>query len=338
MGLHLRGLQKGEVDGFLACFQAAFGVDDASLTVVRNSLVNDPYFLPERVRVGLIDGVIVGHVVVLHRAAFAGNVVVSVAGITAVGIHPYYQGRGFGTALMQDALRMIRRRGYDMAMLTTRIPDFFARFGFREVPKVDGLECPISALTRLEVSNTCTVEKLDYNYHWPALAAIYHQYSQGRTGMQLRDLRSWETWPRRGTFPYGFSSQLDSCGLVARANSQHVAYLAAHASPEQRHMTVTDFAHLRGHEQAAVTLLRGAAQRLMAAGATRAVIHTSGGTPLVRLLEEQRVPLQVEAGPGLMVLFPNTEWIRTAGFRSADEAIEHLFRSPIPTMWHRDGY
>jgi hypothetical protein len=39
-----------------------------------------------------------------------------------------------------------------------------------------------------------------------------------------------------------------------------------------------------------------------------------------------------------MVLFPNMDWVRPAGFRSPDEAVEHLFRSPIPAFWQRDGY
>ena len=338
MALRVRGLQRGELDGFLTCFQAAFGVDDQSLSIVRNSLINDPYFQPERVRVGLIDGMIVSHVVALHRAAYVGNVVVPVAGITAVATHPYYQRRGFGAKVMQDALRIIRQRGYGIAMLTTRVPGFFTRFGFREVPKVDGFECPSSALVRLEIANPCEIVRLDYNHHWPALAAIYHQYSLGRTGMQVRDLRAWETWPRRGTFPYGFSSHLDACGTVGVVDGQNVAYLAAHAPPGQRHVTVTDLAHLRGHEQAALTLLRAAAQKFLADGAGRCVIRTGGGTPVLRVLEEQRVPVQVEIGPGLMVLFPNADWVRQAGFRNPDEAVDHLFRSPIPVMWMRDGY
>jgi hypothetical protein len=63
-----------------------------------------------------------------------------------------------------------------------------------------------------------------------------------------------------------------------------------------------------------------------------------GDAPVLNLLERRRVPVQVEIGPGLMVLVPNGEWIRRAGFRDQDDAIEHLFRSPIPVMWHRDGY
>ena len=76
MAFRVRALQKGELDGLLLCFQDAFGVDDSSISIVRNSLVNDPYFHPERVRVGLLNGRIVSHVVILHRAVFVGNHVI----------------------------------------------------------------------------------------------------------------------------------------------------------------------------------------------------------------------------------------------------------------------
>lgn len=338
MAFRVRGLQRGELDQVLACFQAAFGVDDESLSIVRNSLTNDPYFLPERVRVGLLDGDIVSHVVILHRAAYVGSHIISVAGITAVATDPFYQSRGFGARVMQDVMRLVRQRGYDLAMLTTRVPRFFARFGFREAPSVIGYECPASALARLSTEGVCSVEKLDYNRQWPALAAIYHQWSQGRTGMQVRDMRYWETWPRRGTFPYGFSSRLDASGLVAVVDGQLVAYVAAHSPPEQPHLAVAELAHLWGHERSLLALLRSAAQHFLSAGAGRAVLQVGGGAPVLAALEAEGVPLNVEVGPGLMVAFPNRNWLRTVGLRNVNEAVEHLFRSPTPVLWKRDGY
>lgn len=338
MPFRVRQLHRGEVDAFLACFQAAFSVDDASLSVVRNSLLNDPYFHPERVRVGVVSGTVVSHAVVVHRAAYVGNQVVTVAGITAVGTHPSYQRQGCCTRVMQDTLRMIRQHGYHLAMLTTRIPRFFQRFGFREVPQNIGFECPATALARMAVEGGYRVERLDYNRHWPALAAIYHQYSMGRTGMQVRDMRYWETWPRRGTFPHGFSYQLDAIGLVVIANDQLVAYLAAHSPPDQPHLTVSELAHLSGHEHAGLVLLRSAAEAFLQKGAGRVVIHVGGDAPVLSLLEARNVPFEVEVGPGLMVLIPNRDWVRHVGFRNVDDAIEHLFRSALPVRWHRDGY
>ena len=338
MAFRVRSLQRGELDGFLLCFQEAFGVEDSSISIVRNSLVNDPYFHPERVRVGVLDGEIVSHVVVLHRGVYVGSRIVTVAGVTAVATHPARQGRGYGTRVMQDTIRMIRQQGYDLAMLTSRVPGFFTRLGFREVPKMDGYACPVSALARPSVTDAYVVEKLDYNSHWPAIAAVYDKYSEARTGLQVRDLRFWETWPRRGTFPYGFSSQLDALGLVALLGGNLVAYLAAHIPLEQPHVTISELGHLRGHEQAALVLLQAAAQHFLSVGPSRAVLHVGGNAPIIPLLEAQHVPLQAEVGPGLMVLITSKGWLHEAGFRSADEAVEVLFRSPPPILWQRDGY
>ncbi len=338
MAFRVRSLQKGELDSFLTCFQSAFSIETSGLSVIRNSLVNDPYFHPDRIRIGVLDGHVVSIAVILHRAAYVGNQVVTVAGLTAVATHPAFQRRGFGTRVVQDAVRMIRRQGYDLSMLTTRLPDFFSRFGFREVLKVSGYECPVSALARLSVEAKCSIAPLDYQQHWPALAALYHSYSQGRTGMQVRDTRFWETWPRRGTFPYGFSSELDATGLLAVVGEQIVAYLAAQNPPEQRQLSVTELAHLREHAPAALALLKVAAERSLKSGTSRAVLQLGAAAPLLRLLEGQHVPLEVDVGPGLMILVANQGWVREAGFRNTDDAVENLFRSPSPAVWHRDGY
>ncbi len=338
MAFRVRALQKGELDGLLLCFQDAFEVDDASISIVRNSLINDPYFHPERVRVGLLDGRIVSHTVILHRAAYVGTEAISVAGITAVATHPAYQRQGFGTRVVEDALRLAKHQGYDMAMLTTRVPRFFSRFGFREVPKVAGFECPARALARLGPHGSCVTHKLDYNRDWRALASIYRQYSIGLTGLQIRDQRFWETWPRRGTFPHGFSARLGAIGLLAAEGDDLVAYLGANVSPEQDHLAVTDLAHLPGHEQAALALLKEAASSDLSSAVSRSVLHLGGNAPLMPHLRAAGVPLEVEVGPGLMVLMPNREWLAAAGLRNLNEAIERLFRSDPPLLWHRDGY
>ncbi len=337
MSFRVRALQKGELDGLLLCFQDAFGIDDQSVSVVRNSLVNDPYFNPERIRVGVLNGRIISHVVILHRLVYVGPQVITVAGVTAVATHPGYQRQGFGSRVVQDAIKLIRQQGYDMAMLTSRVPAFFTRFGFREVPKVDGFESPPSVLAQIEVDGY-DVRSLDYGDDWRAIGHVYRLWSVGLTGMQVRDSRFWETWPRRGTFPHGFSSRLDAIGLLAVKDGELAAYLAGHMSVEQSHLTISDLAHRPGHEDAALLLLRRAAERYLSSGSGRAVIQVGGNAPIIRRLRMVGVPMDVEVGPGLMVLITSQDWIKRAGFRQVDDAIEGLFRSDPPVMWQRDGY
>jgi hypothetical protein len=156
--------------------------------------------------------------------------------------------------------------------------------------------------------------------------------------MQVRENRFWETWPRRGTFPHGFSSRLGAIGLVALSGDAVVAYVAAHIPPEHHHLGITEIAHLPGHEDASLLLLRETAQEFLKSSSGRAVLHVSGDAPIVEALEARRVALEVEVGPGLMVLATGRDWIREAGFRNVDQAIEHLFRSSPPILWMRDGY
>jgi hypothetical protein len=279
----------------------------------------------------------VSHAVILHRGVYVGPQVITVAGITAVATHPAYQRQGFGSRVVQDAIRLIRQQGYDMAMLTTRVPDFFLRFGLREVPKVDGFECSSSALARLEADGY-RVMPLDYSRDWRAISQVYRLYSTGMTGLQVRDARFWETWPRRGTFPHGFSSRLGAIGLLAARGEELVAYLAGSMSTEQSHLSVSDLAHRPGHEEAALMLLREAAQRYLDSGSGRAVLQVGGNAPVLSRLQKAGVPVEVEVGPGLMVSITSKEWTGRAGFRNVDSAIEGLFRSDPPFMWQRDGY
>jgi predicted N-acetyltransferase YhbS len=338
MAFRVRGLQRGEIDDLLACFQAAFGVDAASISVVRNSIVNDPYFHPERIRVGLLDGQVVSHAVILHRAAWVGGHTITVAGVGAVATHPTWQRRGYGGRVMADAVRLIRQQGYDLAMLTTRIPGFFARFGFREVPKINGYECPAGPLARLPPQERWSVDPIEYPRDWRSLGGVYAQYSQGRTGMQVRDARFWESWPRRGTFPLGFSSRLGALGFKAADGDSIVAYAAAGIPSEEPHLAVTDVAHLPGSEEAGLAAIQQAARRYTSGGSGRVVIRLGGDAPVLDLLRQRGIPLEVESGPGLMVLIPNRDWLRSAGLRRVDDAIERLFRSSPPILWHRDGY
>ena len=338
MGFRVRGLQSYEVDRFLSCFQAAFQVDDPSLSVIRNSLVNDPYFRPERVRVGVMDGEIISHVVILHRPTWVGGHVIDVAAITAVATHPRYQGEGFGTRVVRDALKRIRRWGYDLALLTTHVPGFFARIGFLEAPVVIGHRCPARGLERMALSFDYELKPLDYYDQWPTIATIYREYSHQRTGMQYREDKFWQTWPMRGTFPLGFSNEVGSVGMTAHRDGKMVAYLAAQILPDMPHLAVTEFGHMTEHAEAMLTLLREAARRYIQTGGRRVLLYSGGGAPVLKLMEAHEVPFETDLAQGLMVMIMSKKWLRPAGFRNADEAMQNLFFPALPVMWHRDGY
>lgn len=75
---------------------------------------------------------VVGHVGVIELPLVLAGRPVRVASIHAVCTDPERRGHGVGAALMEDALAACARR-YATVVLTTEIPDFYARFGFRAV-------------------------------------------------------------------------------------------------------------------------------------------------------------------------------------------------------------
>jgi ribosomal protein S18 acetylase RimI-like enzyme len=75
---------------------------------------------------------VVGHVGVIELPLVLAGRPVRVGSIHAVCTDPERRGRGLGAALMDDALGACEQR-YETLVLTTEIPDFYVRFGFRSV-------------------------------------------------------------------------------------------------------------------------------------------------------------------------------------------------------------
>ena len=87
--------------------------------------VSTPFVLWEEARA-------VGHVGVIELPLVIGGRSCRVGSIHAVCTDPDHRGRGLGTALMREALAACRGR-YDTVVLTTLVPDFYAKLGFRGV-------------------------------------------------------------------------------------------------------------------------------------------------------------------------------------------------------------
>jgi predicted N-acetyltransferase YhbS len=75
---------------------------------------------------------VVGHVGVIELPLVMAGRRVAVGSIHAVCTDPERRGRGLGRALMEEALAACARR-YETLVLTTAIPEFYVKFGFRPV-------------------------------------------------------------------------------------------------------------------------------------------------------------------------------------------------------------
>jgi GNAT superfamily N-acetyltransferase len=91
-------------------------------------------------------GRVVGHVGLIELPLVVAGQPVRVGSIHAVCTDPGHRRGGLGGALMQEALAACAGR-YETVVLTTGIPEFYARFGFRPV-REHAFERPLSPVPR----------------------------------------------------------------------------------------------------------------------------------------------------------------------------------------------
>lgn len=108
------------------------------------------------------DGVVIGHVAA--SPVRIGETAAGWYGIGPVAVHPDQQGRGIGSALMEQVVDTLRVAGAAGAVLLGE-PAFYTRFGFRQVPGLSYPGAPAEYFLALPFTDTPP----------PAGAASYHE-------------------------------------------------------------------------------------------------------------------------------------------------------------------
>ena len=97
---------------------------------VATGLVDDLRLGESLSRVADVDGEVVGHVLLTPGLLDAPRRLVDVQVLSPLAVRPEHQGRGLGTALVRDALRLAAERLVPVVFLEGD-PGYYARLGFR---------------------------------------------------------------------------------------------------------------------------------------------------------------------------------------------------------------
>ncbi len=126
----IRPYRGDDEAALLAVWHAAMTHDRISAERFRTQVLLDPNFLPEHLPVAIVDGQVVGFVLVITRQTplFLQGLEPERAWITAFGVHPEYQRRGIGRALFDAVFG--RLRGRKTLEIAPYVPNYF-------VPGVD---------------------------------------------------------------------------------------------------------------------------------------------------------------------------------------------------------
>jgi len=130
-----------DIDAVRAVHTAAFApagwVDEPVMeAVLADQLRHDPGWAPRMTLVAEVDGVLAGAittsygVLAVDAAAGAGPITeIALPAPGPVGVHPRYQGRGVGLALMHALIGAAEALD-ERALVLLGSPDFYGRFGF----------------------------------------------------------------------------------------------------------------------------------------------------------------------------------------------------------------
>lgn len=156
-------------------------------------ILNDPFYSPELVRVVEEDGRIVSSVRIFERELYGRERHLRLAGIGNVGTLPEYRGRGLATALLQDALLTMEKRGADISILFTGSPAFYERVGWLRYPLrgvVFSSPRPSSYEPRYRLRSFTPESKEELD----AITQLYEKTYSSTTGPVRRTQDYWTRW------------------------------------------------------------------------------------------------------------------------------------------------
>ena len=138
--MNIRPEVPGDADAIREVVSEAFAA--ASHSDGTEPLIVDALRSAQALTISLVaveDGVIVGHVAVSPVAAESGAQ--GWFGLGPVSVHPDWQGRGIGKALIGEALERLRRSSAAGCVVVGE-PDYYGRFGFEHDPAAHYRDIP----------------------------------------------------------------------------------------------------------------------------------------------------------------------------------------------------
>jgi len=151
--------------------------------IVEVTTDEDTNFQQGDLRIVEVDGKIVSMMMLIRRPLRFGTAIVNGAIIAPVATHPDYQGKGYCSAVMRDAVQYMKAQGFDITILWG-VPWLYPHYGYS----------PAMLNTELSIKpkQNSTVEKSPYEFRpfteadLEQITQIYHNNTAMKTCAELR--------------------------------------------------------------------------------------------------------------------------------------------------------
>lgn len=133
-----RAEKREDQSGIYEVHTLAFKQEEEAKLV--NAIRLSDEYIPELSLVAEVDGHIVGHVMFSKIYIEMEQGMITTLGLAPVAVRPDHQGKGIGSALIQEGLKRSKELGYPHVVVLGHA-DYYPRFGF--VPSVTkGIQSP----------------------------------------------------------------------------------------------------------------------------------------------------------------------------------------------------
>lgn len=160
--------------------------ENTSREYFERHVFGDPTLKPEHTRIYLKNGRVLSSVQIFPRCMCVGNASVPFGGLGNVATDPTERGRGLAACLMLDAVEWMKNAGFAFSMLSTTIPKYYERFGYRTVHREAIL------IDTMEMMEDPLVRVTDIRSDLDQIKNIYTLYNREVTGSLIRDDVYWD--------------------------------------------------------------------------------------------------------------------------------------------------
>ena len=260
--MEIRGMRAGELDEMIDLQCRIFRPDGHER--YRHYIRGDSSYELDQTRVVVVDGRIVATLRVWARILRVGSCPVPMGGIGGVGTDPGHRGKGYASAMLEDAVDYLRKSGYDISVLFTEVPAvFYRRVGWESVPQ---------AAFRLFRRRSAhpepdgwQVDAFDEARDLEQAVTLYDACNARQSGSLVRPRAHWDTAPAR------IRSLLPT--VVARRGDHLGGYL--NFDLNENGADVLEVAYDRDEP----TVLRDLAHHLLGVCETRGISEIRGDLP-----------------------------------------------------------
>ncbi len=151
----------------------------------------------DMVRICRKDGKIVSHAALIDKKMRVGSAVIRVCGVGGVSTHPKHRHQGCALALMQDAIRCMREKGYAASMLFSGAHELYRKCGYESaIPEFRAEIFTRQARRAAADGRVRKARQSDIS----AMSRLYDRSIKGQTGPMLRSRRDWELALKQGVW------------------------------------------------------------------------------------------------------------------------------------------